>query len=291
MWFSQGIFSTRTNISHRRIDFYFRYILTAATMFPMAIDPTVLPDDIFSYENDAFYAFVRGFLGDVEAEITRVQCIEKARLLLKIPNVFSFLELNCDELLELKRQTCFIIDEVNFVVKSGIEFNIEYFVELVRSKSFLQSHSNRASSSPDVSTKFPEDIDQTSCEALAASNSRSSNPESKPFVYAFIDNILKNLNRPKNHFQYNPFVQKFASALHVLAGTKTYEYLRINLPGALPTITALEKYNQQLNIQLDECHFRFDSMRQVLSSMDAKFIFAVSLRKYFLIEDGTNISL
>ena len=261
-------------------------------MFPVAIDPTVLPKDIFSYENDAFYAFVRVFLGDIEAEIMRVQCIKHARLLLQIPDVFSFLALECDELLELKRQTCFIINEVDFVVKSGIRFNIEYFIELVRSKSLeSHTHSNRTTSSPGVSTKSAEDINPSSHEALAAFNNQISNPVSKPFVYAFIDNLLKNLNRSKNHFQYNPFVQKFASALHVLAGTNTYEYLRINLPGALPTITALEKYNQHLDIRLDECHFRFDSMRKVLGSMGAKFIFAVSVRRYFLIQDGTKIFL
>ena len=279
----------RTNILQRRTHLHFRYHLTAAAMFPMAIDPTVLPNDIFSYENDAFYDFVRVFLGEVEAEIMRVQCIKHARLLLQIPNVFSFLELECDELLDLKRQTCFIIDKVSFVVKSGIRFNIEYFIGLIRSKSFVQSQSNPASSSSDVPANFAEDTNPISHEALAIFHSQSANPERKPFVYAFIDNLLKNLNRPKNHFQYNPFVQKFASVLHVLAGTNTYEYLRINLPGALPTITALEKHNQHLDIRLDECYFRFDSMRQVLGSMEAKFIFAVISPSYFLIENGTKI--
>ena len=69
--------------------------------------------------------------------------------------------------------------------------------------------------------------------------------------------MLENLNRPKNHYEYNPFVQKFASTLHVLAGSNTYEYLRINLPGAIPTITSLQKYNKNTDIILNECQFQF----------------------------------
>lgn len=55
----------------------------------MAIYATALPNDIFSYENDAFCAFSCVFLCHVETEIMRVQCIKHARLLLPMPNVLS----------------------------------------------------------------------------------------------------------------------------------------------------------------------------------------------------------
>ena len=235
------------------------------------------------------YDFVRRFLGDIEAEIMRVQCIKQARLLLRIPDVFSFLALECDELLELKRQACFIVDEVHFVVRSGIRFNIEYFIDLVRSKSLIQSNSSRTNSSTVISSQLSQQSNKTLHETISTFNIEISDRESKSLVYAFIDNLLKNLNRSKNHYQYNPFVQRFSSALHVLAGTNTYEYLRINLPGAFPTVKALDKYNRHLDIRLNECQFRFGSMKKILASIGSNFIFAVSPLKHFRIDKGKKI--
>ena len=111
-------------------------------------DRLLFPDDIFSYENDAFYTFVHHFLGDIEADILRIQCIRNARLLLLVPNIFSLFELECEDLLDLKKRACFVISNLHFVVKPGVRFNIEYLVGLVRSKYATRSISNPTTSLP-----------------------------------------------------------------------------------------------------------------------------------------------
>ena len=59
-------------------------------------------------------------------------------------------------------------------------------------------------------------------------NAQNLKDEPKPLVYAFVDNLLRNLNRSKHQYEYNPFVQMFALAFHVLGGTNAYEYLLTN---------------------------------------------------------------
>ncbi|CAF2042741.1 unnamed protein product, partial [Rotaria magnacalcarata] len=49
---------------------------------------------------------------------------------------------------------------------------------------------------------------------------------------------------------------KFASALSTLSGHNAYKFIRLNLPGALPSITILRNYNQSIGLILRECEFR-----------------------------------
>ncbi|CAF1560648.1 unnamed protein product, partial [Didymodactylos carnosus] len=58
--------------------------------------------------------------------------------------------------------------------------------------------------------------------------------------------------------------------LYVLAGSNTYELIRINLPGALPSISALEHYNKNIDLKMNECHFRFDRLTEHLDTINSK---------------------
>lgn len=239
-------------------------------------DPLQLPDDLFSYENDKFFDFVHRFAGDIEAEILQIQRIKNARLLLLVPDVFSFLELECEALVNLKQRACFLTTDKRVVVKPGIKFNVELFIELVRRKSLSSGINKSSLFSSNTSTTSLSDPLEAGRGSPIIFNAQRSDSSPKTFVYTFIDNLVKNLNRSKNHYEYNLPVQKFASALHILAGTNTYEYLRINLPGSLPAITTLEGYNRTIDRPLKECEFRFEAMKEYLRLIDSRYIFAVS---------------
>jgi len=84
--------------------------------------------------------------------------------------------------------------------------------------------------------------------------------QSKSFPHIFVSNLLKNMKRSNNNYQFDPIVNKFASVFNILAGHNAYELIRLNLPGFLPSTTRLKTYNQNINLQLSECEFRFDSI-------------------------------
>jgi hypothetical protein len=241
-------------------------------------DQSPFPDDISSYSDDVFYKFVEEFVGEIEAEIWKVQRIRNVRILLRVPDVFSCFELECKEIRDLKTRACFV-DDTRYVVRAGIRYNIEHFIDLLRKHNVSTlTHMNRDLSQSTTSASTAE-IDHSLHEIMDIFKDPNGLIQSKPFVYAFVDNLLKNTNRSNNHYEYNAIVEKFASALYILAGKNTYEFLRLNLPGALPSSTTLENHNQRVNSRLNECEFRFESLKNYLNSIDSTYVYAVSIYK------------
>ncbi|CAF4367766.1 unnamed protein product [Rotaria magnacalcarata] len=81
------------------------------------------------------------------------------------------------------------------------------------------------------------------------------------------------MTRSSNNYQFDLIVNKFASVFNILAGNNTYEFIRLNLPGSLPSTTTLKTYNQNMNLQLSECEFRFDSLKDHLAFVDSNHVF------------------
>ncbi|CAF4740615.1 unnamed protein product [Rotaria socialis] len=69
---------------------------------------------------------------DEDSDILEIQRIKNVRILLQIPDVFSFFQKNNKDILKLKEQACFIDDDPSCVVRPGIRSNIEQFIELLK---------------------------------------------------------------------------------------------------------------------------------------------------------------
>jgi hypothetical protein len=108
-------------------------------------------------------------------------------------------------------------------------------------------------------------------------NNGNTEYQSKSFAHIFVKNLLKNINRSSNNYQFDPDVNKFASIFNILAGHNAYEFVRINLPGSLPSVTTLKNYNQNINLHLNEGEFRFDSLKNYLNLIDSNHVFMVSI--------------
>ena len=101
-------------------------------MTNMNEDSSSFLDNISSYSDDVFYRFAKEFVGVVEGEILEIQRIKNVRLLLRIPDVFSFFQINSKDTLDLKERACFINDDMEYVVRAGVRSNIEQFIELLQ---------------------------------------------------------------------------------------------------------------------------------------------------------------
>ncbi|CAF1206697.1 unnamed protein product [Didymodactylos carnosus] len=71
--------------------------------------------------------------------------------------------------------------------------------------------------------------------------------EDNTFMKAFIQNVGNNLKTSKNNYQYNEYVKRFALSLYILACRNAYEFVRINLPGVIPSIATIESYMKCTN--------------------------------------------
>ncbi|CAF1287092.1 unnamed protein product [Didymodactylos carnosus] len=180
--------------------------------------------------------------------------------------------------LDLKRRACFIYPNTNeYVVRPGIKYNIEYVTELLRrfQQNFDKLNNNdtnlfkttttclQANEQPATLLKNLNDF---------VNNSREQN-EHQPFLFAFLENIINNLGRSKNNYEYNEYVHRFAITLHILAGSNTYEFIRINLPGALPSVSTLEQHNKNIDLKMNECQFQFDRLKGHLDTINSNFVF------------------
>ncbi|CAF0898074.1 unnamed protein product [Didymodactylos carnosus] len=72
--------------------------------------------------------------GDVEADILKVQGIHNVLCLLHTPNVLSILDLDCNEVDEIKQNACFKLNNGEFVIKQGVKGNLEDLAGALKTK-------------------------------------------------------------------------------------------------------------------------------------------------------------
>ena len=88
------------------------------------------------------------------------------------------------------------------------------------------------------------------------------------FLSAFIENILSNLLKNKNNYRYDKAVLNFAQSLYILGGRNLYEFVRMNLPRALLSLTTLSDSSKKAGGCTEEAEFRFDDLHEHKRSMD-----------------------
>ncbi|CAF2884807.1 unnamed protein product [Rotaria sp. Silwood2] len=93
-----------------------------------------LPDDVLLKSNESFYGFVEQVTGKVEADILRVQGISNARSLIRSKNLLDIFKLDCDEVNALKPLACFQCKTGDFIVKQGIQLNLDNLFDALKEK-------------------------------------------------------------------------------------------------------------------------------------------------------------
>jgi hypothetical protein len=65
-------------------------------------DTSVLPDDVFSLSNDAFFSMIQQLAGEQMVEILKIQLISSTQSLLRTNNIFEIFNINCPALSEIR---------------------------------------------------------------------------------------------------------------------------------------------------------------------------------------------
>ena len=94
-----------------------------------------LPDEVLFYKNNDFFRFVETCLGSDELELIKVQGIKNTRGLVHIHDVLTVIDLDCDEINELKKRICFHTKNNGFVIKEGFKCGVQDFIHLLKTKS------------------------------------------------------------------------------------------------------------------------------------------------------------
>ncbi len=94
------------------------------------------------------------------------------------------------------------------------------------------------------------------------------------FLAKFIDTITNNLTKSPNHYRYSESIEQFALALYIMGGKMTYQFVRMNLPYALPSVQTLTKLILDSDRKINEGEFRFDALEDYLKRVNVKYVFA-----------------
>ena len=95
--------------------------------------------------------------------------------------------------------------------------------------------------------------------------------ENASFIHLLLKTVDANRHRSPNNYKYNDNILRFATSLYILSGRYAYDYLRMNLKFALPSIQTVQKNSS--TVPFSEAHFRFDESTAHLSSMDCRQVF------------------
>ncbi|CAF3887901.1 unnamed protein product [Rotaria sp. Silwood1] len=98
------------------------------------VDTKVVPSDVFTYQDDDFYNLISQLAGPEEAALLKIQGIRTVHAFLRIPNIFDVFNINSKEVNDIKTKTCFILENDNYIIKSGIKASIEYLRDLFGKK-------------------------------------------------------------------------------------------------------------------------------------------------------------
>jgi hypothetical protein len=101
-----------------------------------------LNDDVLFKSNESFYDFVQEVCGKIEADILRIQGIRNARCLIRSSNLLDILKLDCDEVNDLKFNTCFQLKSGDFIIKQGVKLNLDNLFDALKDKHDKYSKKN-----------------------------------------------------------------------------------------------------------------------------------------------------
>ncbi|CAF0913864.1 unnamed protein product [Didymodactylos carnosus] len=98
-----------------------------------SLETTVLPpENALTLSGDNFFDYVRKKTNDIIVDILKVQEICSTATLLHCDDPLSVLEYDCDELVNIKRRTVFVLKPSGHAIKNGVKGSIKYLIEMLK---------------------------------------------------------------------------------------------------------------------------------------------------------------
>lgn len=235
------------------------------------------PLDIFSLKTNEFYHYIESTFSFEIKELIRIQGFTSASSILHSrEHLLGLLDINSTDvnLVAVKRMIAFHQNDGTWKVKAGVRYDVDHLLSLLR-QSRNREESEQCDGSMFVSTDVLHRFSWLkSLLAFCQNESSSHNPHDLTFLLSFIENISNNLLSPPNRYRYSYAVEQFSFVLFLLAGRQGYEFVRLNLPGSLPSLSTLSSHFDQNREKLLQGQFRFDSMQTHFESTSVKYVFA-----------------
>ncbi|CAF4370405.1 unnamed protein product [Rotaria sp. Silwood2] len=186
--------------------------------------------------------------------------------------------MKCSEpdFLSIREKSCFELEDGQFIVKVGLINNLNYLLD------FLKQQQNKISEDSYMDVDSNLTFDFINKHPLLKNlvhwyqrigSEGVTNTDKNGFLIDFINTITNNFTKSSNHFQYSDKIKDFALCLYILGGKLTYEFIRLNIPGSLPSLTMLTKLILNSNLKISEAEFRFDQLQKHFENLNLQYAF------------------
>jgi hypothetical protein len=113
----------------------------------VTVNANDLPEDIFSYNHDQFYEFIKDKYGPDLAALFSFQAIRSPAHLLctSCDDILMILQQKSDDITHLKQLCCFKVADNKYEIKLGVKLAINSFIQLLKLKQEQQKKKKRSS--------------------------------------------------------------------------------------------------------------------------------------------------
>ena len=236
--------------------------------------PTIsLPNNIFELPDEDFLHVVQQQCGTTMVEILRYLEINSANCLINIQDLFAFFRHDSLDLLPMKNKVGITLSNGNFLVKEGLLFQANNtFSQTLHA---IQQQRNSSTSNDMIISSAILDQHPILRDIIHMFTNSSSQSDHffNTFKYTVIETIISHHHRAKARYSYNDSIRDFASCIFILCGRNVYEFIRINIPGFLPSLTIIQRLLDSTTSRIEEGEFRYNLMSDYLTSQKTDLIF------------------
>ena len=197
--------------------------------------------------------------------------------LLGIDDIFQPLHQDFTELLEIKKRLAFCRSDGSCMIKAGIQHDVN---ELMKNLQLIRMKNDQTITDSAIGKDLESMVITVEKHSLIQrlidffnNSSNGTDQQEQSFLHLFLENLLSNLKATKSRYRYNEHIMDFALCLYILAGRNAYQFFRLNIPGAVPSLPIILKRLSTKGFRALEGEFRYDDMKAYMTSIGSKFAF------------------
>ena len=233
----------------------------------------VVLENVLDLTGDRFFEWVRRTVGETLSEILKIQLIDSAQVLINCSDPFDVFKYDSSDINHLREKVYFKTSNGDYLMRTGVKTNFHLLVTSLKEKREETKHPKDSSHGGErcmhIINKYPL------LKALFNWYEKRSDTDGKnqSFLTSLIDTITSNLSKSPNNYRFSEFVEKFAISLYVMGGKMTYQFVRMNMSPALPSISTLKKLILNCDSKINEDEFRFDVLREYFQRIGVRYAF------------------
>lgn len=241
-----------------------------------------LPSPILSISSTELFDLIRVHCGQEVLDIVLAQKISNIQSLLRVHDLFALVHLQTDQFADLRNKVAVQLYDGTWSVLLGFQVRVDEFMHALRNQTLIDDiehgqgldhlpSSDQYVLSPQLTSQFPF---LTTLVEHCSMISTASNAENLHSIVPVLSGICSNLARSRNNLRYSTYIMQFACSLFVYGGENAYQFVSINMPGFLPSVTKIRSMLGSRSFRLWEAEFRFDGMRDHFATNNSYLAFA-----------------